>query len=423
MSAVRGAVRTVFTCLLAVLCGVALTGCPPGPLTRADQLKYSPFFIKCGGAGEACCKPPGAGQMSGVGPLVACNVGLGCDIQTNTCVQPCGGTGQVCCDGPETRAPKWTADGKVYSPNTWDMQEMCRAGACDIQSHKCFACGTQDGQPCCPPDAAQATARCIGERLSCDFAPDTFYRSGTCVMCGIRGRPPCDWGCDAGLGILKGVCTDCGGEGQVPCDNRQCRPGLGIAGGVCRACGGLNQIPCDSGCKGGLGTVGGVCVACGGSGQPPCDGGCGPGRRAINGVCQPCGGLNQPPCDKGCNYPYRVSNGVCKPCGAQGQVPCDLGCNGGLVNINGVCQPQGTADPSTCAKVGEGCVADFVTGSPKCCNPPGTTNPLLCVYGSCKQCVPRGNQCAPFGPQLCCTYGDQCILDVQTQLTVCGIPG
>jgi hypothetical protein len=45
------------------------------------------------------------------------------------------------------------------------------------------------------------------------------------------------------------------------------------------------------------------------------------------------------------------------------------------------------------------------------------------VYSKCRQCVPRGQQCVPFGPQTCCTYGDQCVLDQPTGQTVCNIPG
>lgn len=122
-------------------------------------IDLSPFL--CGGLGQACCRPPRSITTAGYGHLVACGTGLGCDVTSNTCVQPCGGTGQVCCDGPETRAPKWTNDGRVYSPNYFGMREMCDRGACDIPSHRCFDCGTVDGAPCCPPDAAQATARCI----------------------------------------------------------------------------------------------------------------------------------------------------------------------------------------------------------------------------------------------------------------------
>src|SRR5262249_25213837 len=151
-------------------------------------------------------------------------------------------------------------------------------------------------------------------------------------------------------------------------------------------------IPCDKGCNGGLGVRQGLCVACGNAGQPPCDKGCNNASlRSINGVCTPCGGLNQPVCDKGCNYPYRVSNGVAKRWGTQGRVPCDMGCDGGLVINNGLCQPQSTSEPPTCAQTGETCVADFVAGK-HCCNPPST--PTLCVYGSCKTCIPRGQQCS-----------------------------
>jgi hypothetical protein len=129
------------------------------------------------------------------GPLVSCKQGLGCDLASGTCVAACGGMGQACCDGPETRALRWTSDGRVFSPNPRFLREMCSAGACDKTSHRCFACGTADGAPCCPPDAAQATARCMGERLSCHFDAAGFNTSGTCHMCGIRGREPCPGGC------------------------------------------------------------------------------------------------------------------------------------------------------------------------------------------------------------------------------------
>ena len=417
-------VRAVITTLAVIFCTGALVGCPPRPLSTVEVLQRSPFFLKCGGVGEACCTPPGGAMVSGVGPLVACNVGLGCNLQTNTCVQPCGGTGQVCCDGPETNAPKWTANGMVYSPNTWDMQDMCRAGACDIQSHRCFACGAADGQACCPPDAAHGTAHCVGQRLTCELADPRrpFSLAGTCIKCGIRGRPPCgDWEeCDPGLGLLKKLCEVCGGDGQQPCD-AGCRPGLGKAGGLCRACGAVNQIPCDTGCNIGLGVRGGVCAACGNVGQAPCDSGCKAGMRSINGVCQLCGGLNQPPCAKGCTYPYRVAGGVCKPCGGLGQVPCDLGCDGGLVIINNQCSKPATSELPTCAQLGEGCVADHVQGT-HCCKPPNTPTPLICIPPGCKACVPRGETCQAFGNQTCCTPGDVCRLELETQKTTCGIP-
>jgi hypothetical protein len=133
-----------------------------------------PFAVPCGAFGESCCRAPAASQnIAAFGPLVSCQQGLGCDITTNKCVSPCGSPGQVCCDGPETRAVKWTADGKVYSPNSWNMREMCDTGVCDKQTHRCITCGTQAGGPCCSSDAAQATARCFrdattGNRLVCN---------------------------------------------------------------------------------------------------------------------------------------------------------------------------------------------------------------------------------------------------------------
>jgi hypothetical protein len=228
-----------------------------------------PFFRRCGALGEDCCRAPIQNPDSG--PYVSCQDGLGCDITTGKCVSPCGGTGKVCCDGPGTRATKWTPDGKVYSPNTWNMREMCDQGACDRQSHRCFACGTQDGAPCCPPDAAQATARCIGTHVECEFDPVGFFVSGTCRGCGIKGKPPCRWGCDPGLDIRNGLCDICGGDSQSPCD-RGCNRGLGLAHGLCAECGGQGQPPCDSGCNSGTILINGVCTACGDEGQPPCAG-------------------------------------------------------------------------------------------------------------------------------------------------------
>jgi|SRR6516162_10220595 hypothetical protein len=39
----------------------------------------------CGGLGQRCCRAPESAQnIAADGPLVACNVGLGCDITTNT---------------------------------------------------------------------------------------------------------------------------------------------------------------------------------------------------------------------------------------------------------------------------------------------------------------------------------------------------
>jgi hypothetical protein len=211
----------------------------------------------CGALGKACCQSPFQ-NVPAFGPLVSCEQGLGCDITTGKCVSPCGGPGKPCCDGPQTRAPKWTADGRIYSPNAWNMQEMCEKGACDRQTHRCFACGTQDGTPCCPPDASQATARCVGRYLECEFNPEGFSVSGTCRACGSKGKPPCHWGCDMGLDIRNGLCDICGGKLQLPCDNG-CKSPLRVQDGVCRSvppplqCGDEGQIPCaEMTCKANL---------------------------------------------------------------------------------------------------------------------------------------------------------------------------
>jgi hypothetical protein len=381
------------------------------------------FYAQCGALGKACCRPPAALHIpADLGPIVSCQQGLGCDITTGKCVSSCGGTGQVCCDGPETRATKWTARG-LYSPNSWNMREMCDAGACERQTHRCFTCGTQEGGRCCPPDAAQATARCVGDRLKCEFDEQVFGTSGTCHACGIKGRPPCPWGCDAGLDLRNGLCDICGGDGQPKCDNG-CKSGLDLAKGLCRQCGGNQQILCDFGCRAGLGPKNGLCVACGGPGQAPCDNGwCQPGTRLTNGVCTLCGYNGQPPCTSGCVYPYNVAGGLCRQCGANGQIPCDTtGCDKGLIPSAGTCaKPGGTSGGETCAVDSQFCVPVTETGT-HCCN---TGGPLLCVFNHCLACVPHGQVCRHGGGpiQACCNTKDAegCKPDVVSGNGICDI--
>lgn len=383
------------------------------------ELRNMPFLFRCGDLGQACCLPPAANLPPSLTPLVSCSTELGCDLTTNRCVQPCGGNDQVCCVGPETRAPKWTSDGRVYSPNWFGMREMCDAGACDRATHRCFACGMRDGAPCCPPDAAQATARCIGQNFECRHHEGTFYESGTCIECGRRFKPPCEWGCDSGLELRQGLCDVCGAELQPPCD-RGCNAGLAVAQGRCMRCGAAGQIPCDSGCRHPFKLQNGLCAACGENGQAPCDTGCVYGTTQIAGVCRHCGGEGQVPCEGRCNYPMKIAQGVCRLCGAAGQIPCATGCNHGLVVSNGLCVTP-SQPPDVCAAIGEACVPDHQPGM-HCCrqaSPPG-----LCVYGQCRVCVRHGEQCLAGGSQICCdaVHGDMCVLDPATDTVVCDIP-
>jgi hypothetical protein len=379
-----------------------------------------PVFGLCGSLGKACCRAP-IQDLAADGPLVSCDKGLGCDITTNRCVASCGQPGQVCCDGPETRAPKWTASGAVYSPNFWNMREMCQQGACDKQTHRCFVCGTQDSSPCCPPDAAQATARCFGEKLYCQYDPQGFDVSGTCRTCGQQGRLPCGTGCDPGLGIRNGLCELCGSDSQLPCD-AGCNPGLGMKSGLCRLCGGVGQVPCDNGCAGGLALRNGLCSMCGAAGQSACDSGCRSGTRLVNGICVACGYTNQVPCSSGCVYPLKVAGGICRTCGGNGQIPCDAGCNQGLAIKNGLCSTNQATTPENCSSIGESCVPDSQQGI-HCCQNPGA--PELCVYEKCHACIPHGAEVPAGGTQICCDAkdGDQVVLDQASGRWVCGIPG
>jgi hypothetical protein len=300
------------------------------------------------------------------------------------------------------------------------MQEMCNTGACDRQSHRCFSCGTTDGSPCCPPDAAQATARCFGAGLECQFDPWGFYESGTCIQCGIRGRKPCDWGCQPGLGVRNQLCDLCGDNGQLPCDVG-CKPGLGKLNGLCRQCGNVGQGPCDFGCNGGLKLRNGLCAVCGSIGQPPCDAGCNFGSRNVNGICRQCGYAGQLPCDVGspCVYPYKVANGVCRACGGTGQIPCDVGCGQGLVVVNGVCVSPQAPPPVTCASIGQSCVPNTQPGT-HCCQNPGA--PELCVHQKCEPCIPHGEVIPLGAKQICCAYQDAPVIDPFTGDWICDVP-
>ena len=409
---------------VALACALLVAGCSPDPTTVLQNATphVDLTFLQCGAVGQACCRPPASAQNSAsLGPLVACQTGLGCDVAANVCVTPCGSAGQVCCDGPETRAVKWTKDGLPYSPNYWNMREMCNAGACETQSHRCFTCGTQDGQPCCPPDAAQATARCADNHLQCEWNPEGLYERGTCRACGSRLKPRCRWGCDSDLGILNNVCNVCGREGQPRCDDG-CESGLGLVQGLCRVCGGNQQIPCEWGCRAPYGPKNGLCGVCGGSGNPPCDNGCGPGMRLINGKCTFCGNVNQPPCENGCNFKLGVAGGVCRTCGSLGQMPCDKGCEPGLIISGGKCvPPPGAPPPPECSGAGQPCVADWQSGS-HCCT---TGAPLLCTWNvKCEPCVPHGEECKIGAKWLCCNSkdGDYCVLDPAINKVICDIP-
>ena len=413
--------RLIWTAVAIGICLVVI-GRPPvkdiknAPLAAlSGPVEISQFF--CGGLDRACCRPPASAVNPAVGPLVACNTGLGCDITTNTCVQPCGAAGQVCCDGPETRAPKWTADGRIYSPNYFDMREMCLRGACDVKSHRCFDCGTTDGGACCPPDAAQATARCLGRNLNCVFSDD-FATSGNCVLCGALGKRPCEHGCDTGLKIRLGLCAICGAVSQLPCD-AGCDRGLATAQGLCRQCGAAGQLTCDRGCNPGTVAINGICTTCGANGQPACAQGCTSGFTVIGGVCLPCGANGQPPCDKRCNSPLKVANGVCRSCGAAGQIPCDIGCNPPLIGINGLCATRQEPPQQQCAIINEACVPATQPGR-HCCQQTGA--PLSCVWQKCVQCVPHGEVCQLRGTQVCCSYNDTCVLDPATGNAVCDLP-
>lgn len=187
--------------LLAVFAGDAFGRQPVRqPWNVPDALMF------CGAAGQRCCSEY-RGSAGVIGPT-HCNVGLGCNIATNTCEAPCGGANQVCCDGPETVAaqggPFYRQSDGTFVPR----KQMCVVGACSNSSRRCDSgCGASAGAACCGPQPSLAVASCQGA-LACRFS-DVSMSSGTCEACGKVGQlmcttsPRCEDGSDA---LEDGTC-------------------------------------------------------------------------------------------------------------------------------------------------------------------------------------------------------------------------
>jgi hypothetical protein len=373
-------------------------------------------------------------------------------------VSPCGLPGDACCDGPETRALGWNSYG-VYSPTGPFLKEMCVDGTCDKPSHRCVACASGPGTACCPPDASQATARCIGPNLECKF-DDNSYSSGTCFVCGVINSPPCNGYCDSPWKLSNGICVECGDANKVACDateywcNNGCKPHLLVVDGICTPCGDVGQIQCGyhdtssrlcgqyvdwNFCKPGLGVLHGLCQMCGSEGKSPCDNGCFWGLKTKQGLCTTfCGHENQEPCDDGscyaplqviqgmckmcglqamspcpqggCRYPLKIRQGLCTNCGSQEMPPCDTGCDPGSLIRQGLCS-------STCGKGGyppcdSGC-RDGQVVSPQgiCIDPTACAREgEACVTGSFGT-AGTGLLCCVQGGPFICEWGfcRQCI--------------
>lgn len=256
-----------------------------------------PFL--CGAEGHACCGPY-RGSAGIIGPD-HCDAGLGCDEATRTCVSPCGGDGQVCCDGPDTNAGQarfYCGEGAGTCVPT---RNMCDAGACDVTTRRCGACGLVAGAACCAPEPTMALATCRGDHLTCGFASDTDWTRGTCVSCGREGQVAClGHACDDQLvEDAQGTCVPCGHAGQPACDGG-CVGRTAWVSGRCEACGVANGHVCRTGakCDPGLLVVGAYCRPCGGEQQPACptDPKCRAGHSDWDGAAQ----LNR--CSSACGH-------------------------------------------------------------------------------------------------------------------------
>lgn len=208
----------LFTLLLA---GVLLTPLshsqPPNPFDISRQ-----GAMLCGLEGFGCCTPPaGVANPDGT-PLVNCGHGLGCDLATATCVAACGGPGQACCDGPETRAPRWTGDGRLYVPTGALVQEMCRNSVCNTTTRLCEGnCGRNAGDACCAPQPGIAVATCLNPQLACAFAPGSQYSRGSCQPCGGMGQLACTHAekCSPGMEELADGTCGCGSAATAGADS------------------------------------------------------------------------------------------------------------------------------------------------------------------------------------------------------------
>jgi hypothetical protein len=413
---------------------------------QIDLVMDSTMF--CGDETWGCCHPSFATDPA-LGPIVSCYPGLGCDIVTHKCVSPCGSPGEVCCDGSDTRAPMWSDSYQtVFSPVDWaSRKEMCSGGYCDQPTHRCIACPSTEGSPCCPRGVGQQAAQCNGQGLLCKF-DDASESSGTCVMCGELESPPCGIQCNSGLHVHNGLCVFCGDANQQVCDlaeytcNYGCQPNLIPANGFCFPCGDVGEVPCGVPaascinsiywyhCKQGLGMLRGHCEECGFEGKPPCDGGCLRGYSLKNGLCTTlCGHENQPPCDGGkclppfqvmgsvckmcgdlntppcpvggCRSPYKVRNRVCEQCGGNNQVPCDRGCDPDLLPENGLC--SSTCGLDVYPPCDSGCRDGRTVNSVGYCVQPANCagQGQECVSGYFGTSGTGLTCCAPGGPFVC----------------------
>lgn len=280
----------------------------PPDLRRVQHVGHQ-LVLPCGATGQSCCRPQPA--IAGDPTLAHCNTGLGCDIATNTCVSRCGGAGEVCCDGPGTRAPRWTADGRLYSPSGPFLQEMCRNATCDPTSRRCLiGCGHSEGQACCGPQPAMGVASCSGRGLYCEFAEGTSVR-GICRSCGKAGGEACRNGCEGRfVPDANNICVPCGAIGQQSCSQAPSCADDAVQGpgGLCIQCGwGYRHQPvCPSGepCRGFSipDQTGKRCMQAALIGMSCLHGDCQEGV-CERGTCFPrplpqCGGLNERVCDR-----------------------------------------------------------------------------------------------------------------------------
>lgn len=181
---------------------------------------------------------------------------------------------------------------------------MCTAGACPKDTRRCDdTCGKTVGGACCAPDAGIAVASCKSPDLVCEFNR-TSLASGTCVPCGVQGKPPCPGvGCKVVPGQMRtkerdGVCVACGYIGLPECtEGRRCDAASAPdpRRDLCVAAGGQDQPCMEDGFCGYDGMFcdsARTCRVCGSPGQPCC-----PDQPVMGGGrLEPCGGYSNLHC-------------------------------------------------------------------------------------------------------------------------------
>jgi len=298
---------------------------------------------------------------------------------------------------------------------------MCTASGTGCIRNFCGRCGTQAGEPCCPPPPGSpvgASGVCSKPTLACDPV------SAFCKTCGGPGNTCCtgdvcaEGGCcfggscvgpgqicgtSAAAGTcMGGSCSGCGGPNQPCCgkgNTATCTPGNLCQDGKCTPCGHDREVCCPASpaapaCIAGFGcTPDNTCFRCGGPGDPCCPGNkCGGDGCCFTGRCVVAGAK----CNFGGQAFGSCTEGRCN-CGSVGEPCCPGAFENGLQQYtcndpSAICnQPAGSGMVRTCTRCG---VLGSYCCSDKTCREKGTACLAMQPEGfRCRKCGGPGEPC------------------------------